>query len=386
MEQSALSGKQSASKRTPRKINRNLIFNLIREREPISRAELSRRTGLQRSTVSIIVEELIGKRWIMEGGIGRLPRGRRPTMIQLNSQRGVLALDIHPAEMAIAVADLSGRIVAQRVLALPPDPKKAFTAVLAGIRKVMAANKERQFDGVGICLPGRVDPTLEKFIFAPRLHWPIAALKSRIQRATGLHVEMDNVANACALAEVWSADSDGAHDLVVVNVSEGIATGIFANGRILRGNSGMAGEFGHVQLCSEGGVQCECGNCGCWETLASNTAALRYFRESGGSEPNPNFDRLLKLALGGDKVAGDALTKMAVHLGRGIRMLISGLDPREVVVVGAVTTAWHLLEPIINAEIKRNHLSQRPILRRTNHGSSARLRGAVALILHKISA
>jgi predicted NBD/HSP70 family sugar kinase len=381
-----LSGRQSASKRTPRNINRNLIFNLIRERQPISRAELSRRTGLQRSTVSIIVEELIGKHWILEGAIGHLPRGRRPTMIQLNSRRSVLALDIHPSEMTIAVADLSGRVVAQNVFALPPDPSKAITAVLAGIRKVMRANEGRHFDGLGTCLPGRVDRNLQTFIFAPRLHWPIAELKSRIQRDTGLHVEMDNVANACALAEVWDGHSDGAHDMVVVNVSEGIATGIFANGKILRGNGGMAGEFGHVQLCSEGGVLCECGNYGCWETLASNTAALRYFRESGASETEPTFDRLLKLALSGDKAAVDALTKVAVYLGRGIRMLISGLDPKEVVIVGDVTAAWHLLEPVIDMEIRRNSLSQPPMLRRTNHGNSARLRGAVALILSRISA
>ncbi len=386
MEHFALSAKQSASKRTPRHINRNLIFNLIRARQPISRAELSRRTGLQRSTVSIIVEELIGKRWIVEGDAGRLPRGRRPTMIQLNNQRGVLALDIHPSEMTIAVAELSGRIVAQQVFVLPLDSPKALTAVLAGIRKVRSAYKAMHFDGVGICLPGRTDRNLQKFIFAPRLHWPIASLKSRIQNTTGLSVEMDNVANACALAEVWFEDSDGAHDMVVVNVSEGIGTGIFANGKILRGNNGMAGEFGHVQLFSEEAILCECGNYGCWETLASNSAALRYFRESKLSEKKPSFDRLLKLALSGDQAALDALAKMAMYLGRGIRMLISGLDPKEIVVVGDVTAAWHLMEPVIATEIRRNSLSQPPILRRTNYGNSARLRGAVALILSKISA
>jgi predicted NBD/HSP70 family sugar kinase len=383
----ALAGKQSASRRTPRNINRNLIFNLIRARQPISRAELSRRTGLQRSTVSIIVEELIGKRWIVEGEIGQLPRGRRPTMIQLNSRRGVLALDIHPAEMTIAVADLSGKVVSQNVFLLPSEPTKALTSVVAGIRKVLGTNKAMQFDGVGICLPGRTDRELQKFIFAPRLHWPIAELKSRIERGTELHVEMDNVANACALAEVWFGDSDGAHDIVVVNVSEGIGTGIFANGKILRGGNGMAGEFGHVQLFSDTSILCECGNYGCWETLASNTAALRYFREADASEEKaPNFDRLVKLALSGDNTAIGALTKMGLYLGRGIRMLISGLDPKEIVIVGDVTLAWHLLEPIIDAEIKRNTLTKPPLLRRTNHGNSARLRGAVALILSKVSA
>lgn len=383
----ALNGKQSASRRTPRNINRNLIFNLIRVRQPISRAELSRRTGLQRSTVSLIVEELIVKQWIVEGEITQAPRGRHPTMIQLNSQRGVLGLDIHPSEVTIAVSDLSGRIVSQNVFNLPPDTTKALTSVLSGIRKVMNANKTMQFDGVGVCLPGRADRNLKKFIFAPRLHWPIAELKSRIQQATELPVEMDNVANACALAEVWLGDSDGAHDLVVVNVSEGIATGVFSNGEILRGANGMAGEFGHVELFRDPGLLCECGNSGCWETLASNSAALRYFRESPAAEAKQaNFDRLLKLAVSGDTHAIEALTRMATYLGRGIRMLVSGLDPREVVIVGDITSVWHLVEPVIHEEIKRNSLSKPPLLRRTNHGSSARLRGAVALILSKVSA
>jgi predicted NBD/HSP70 family sugar kinase len=385
MQNLALSDKQAASKRTPRHINRNLIFNLIRATQPVSRAELSRHTGLRRSTVSIIVEDLISKSWITEGARGYLPRGRHPTMIGLNNRRGVVGLDIHPSEMTIAISDLSGSIVAQNVFALPADSSKALAAVLAGVRRVLAENKTTHFDGIGIC-PGRVDRDLQKFIFAPRLHWPIAGLKSRIQGATGLRVEMDNVANACALAEVWFGDSDGAHDLIVVNVSEGIATGIFANGKILRGDNGMAGEFGHVQICSEGGVLCECGNYGCWETLASNTAALRYFRESGDSKTKPNFERLLKLALSGDKAAVGALTKMATYLGRGIRMLVSGLDPKEVVVVGQVTTAWHLLEPVIDTELRQSSLPRSPILRRSNHGGIARLRGAVALILSNVSA
>src|SRR5437879_1379730 len=88
--------KQSASNKTPRQINRNLVFNLIRTRQPISRADLARVSGLQRSTVSLIVEDLIKERWILEGSTGRLPRGRRPTFLELNHQRTVIALDIHP--------------------------------------------------------------------------------------------------------------------------------------------------------------------------------------------------------------------------------------------------------------------------------------------------
>ena len=372
--------KQTASNKTPRSINRNLLFNLIRTRQSVSRADLARLSGLQRSTVSLIVEELIVDKWILEGATGRLPRGRRPTMIQLNDQRGVIALDIHPAQTTVAVADLGGKIVAQNIIAIPTGAKEALPAIISGIKKMMAAHKEKSFDGIGICLPGRADLHLKKLIFAPNLNWPVLGIKSRIERATGLRVEMDNVANACALSEVWFGDSDGTHDLVAVNVAEGIGTGIFANGQLLRGDNGMAGEFGHVQIDPDGPL-CGCGNYGCWETLASHRAALRYYSELAPSQAKITFDQLLRLCQAGDKKATEALSKMAVQLGRGIRMISSALAPNEIVVVGDVTAVWHMLGPIVESELKKNSLAKVPHLRPAYDGNAARLRSAVALVL-----
>ncbi|HZY62250.1 MAG TPA: ROK family transcriptional regulator, partial [Edaphobacter sp.] len=371
-----------ASNKTPRRINRNLLFNFIRTRPSVSRADLARLSGLQRSTVSLIVEELIADRWVLEGATGRLPRGRRPTMIKLNDHRAVIALDIHPSRTTVAVADLGGKIVAQNVIVLPADAGKALTAIVSAIRKLIAAHKEKSFDGIGICLPGRTDLHLQKLIFAPNLKWPVVSIKSRIQRSTGLRVEMDNVANACALSEVWFGDSDGMHDLVVVNISEGIGTGIFANGQLLRGDNGMAGEFGHVQIDPEGPL-CACGNRGCWETLASNRAALRYYSELNPSTSVDSFDVLLKLAQTGDKKAISALEKMAFQLGRGIRMITSALAPNEIVIVGDVTAAWHTFGPIVEAELKKHSLSKLPVLRPAYDGSAARLRSAVALVMNE---
>ncbi|MDE3103751.1 MAG: ROK family transcriptional regulator [Acidobacteriota bacterium] len=375
-----LSGTQSASNKTPRRINRNLLFNLIRTKQPISRADLARLSGLQRSTVSLIVEELIAERWIFEGASGHLPRGRRPTMIELNEQRAIVALDIHPAQTTVAIVDLGGRILAQSVIELPQDGKKALTAIVAGVRRMMAAHKEKSFDGIGICLPGRTDLQSQKLIFAPNLKWPVLAIKARMERATGLRVAMDNVANACALSEVWFGDSDRTHDLVLVNVSEGIGTGIIANGQLLRGDSGLAGEFGHVEIQPDG-PQCACGNLGCWETLASNRAALRYYRELVPGSSKLTFAGLIKLAQAGDKSAVEALTRMARQLARGIRMIMSSLSPGEIVVVGDVTAMWHLIGPVVEAEIRKNSISRLPVLRPAYDGNAARLRSAVALFL-----
>jgi len=374
--------KLSASNKTPRQINRNLVFNLIRTRQPISRADLARVSGLQRSTISLIVEDLIRERWVLDGSTGKLPRGRHPTFLELNHQRAVIALDIHPAQTTVAVTDLGGKIVAQNVVALPNDPNKAITQIIAAIRKLIANHSDKSFDGIGISLPGRADPQLQKPIFAPNLNWPVQSIKSKIHRATGLRVEIDNVANACALSEVWFGDSDGLQDIVVVNVSEGIGTGIFSNGRLLRGANGMAGEFGHIEM-EHDGLLCGCGGRGCWETVASNSAGLRYYQEISGKKAPATFAALVKMAQADDQSALKALEKMSSFLGRGLRMIASALAPSEIVIVGDITSAWHLFGPKIEIELKHNAFSKAPRLRPAFEGNTARLRSAVALVMNQ---
>jgi predicted NBD/HSP70 family sugar kinase len=374
--------RQSASNKTPRQINRNLVFNLIRTHQPLSRADLARLSGLQRSTVSLIVEELIRDRWVTEGSIGRLPRGRRPTFLQLNDQRAVIALDIHPSQTTIAVANLGGRIVAQCVVPLPEDPKAVISTIAAAVKKIMAENRSRSFDGIGICIPGRPDPEEKRDVFTPRLTWSVSRLRDRLARSTGLRVEMDNVANACVLAEVWFGESDGLHDIVVVNVSEGVACGIFVNGRLLRGQAGMAGEFGHVQIESEG-PSCACGGIGCWESFASNRAGLRYYQEMTGKSGPISFESLIRLAEMGDPHAIAALHKMAEALGRGLRMVAAALAPTEMIVVGEITGAWYLVGATVDAAMKKNSLLPLPRLRPAPEGNIARLRSAVALVMNE---
>jgi predicted NBD/HSP70 family sugar kinase len=388
MQRTLLTNKMGASNKVPRQINRNLIFNQIRTRQPISRADLARASGLQRSTVSLIVEELLDARWIVEGSMGRLPRGRRPTFLNVNGQRGVLALDIHPSQTTLAVADLGGRIVVETVIALPEDPNKVIATIVSAIEEMIERNADRSFDGIGISLPGRVsilshsvtDRTqLGRPMFAPNVRWPIAQIKSSVEKATGLRVVADNVANACALSEVWFGDSDAARDLVIVNVSEGLGTGIFAHGRILRGEGGFAGEFGHVQI-DPAGPPCACGSNGCWETLAANPAGMRYYTELSGKR-TLTFDELLRLVNDGDQVAYKSIERMCTALGRGMHMIASALAPAEIVVVGDLTSIWPTAEPVIRAELCRLPLATVPRLRCANEGNNARLRSAVALVM-----
>jgi predicted NBD/HSP70 family sugar kinase len=245
---------------------------------------------------------------------------------------------------------------------------------------MLRSHSNRTFEGIGINLPGRFDPNFEKSIFAPNIEWPIGQLKSRVERGTGLPVVVDNVANACALSEMWFGYSDTMHDLVVVNVSEGIGTGIFANGRLLRGQAGVAGEFGHVQL-DPNGARCGCGGRGCWETIASNRAGLRYYAEIS-NKPVPSFDALIQLAKENDAAAKQALTMMCKGLGRGMHMIALALAPGEIVVVGDITNDWDLAGAVIEAEMRRFPLVRAPSIRPAREGINARLRSAVALIMN----
>ncbi len=276
--------------------------------------------------------------------------------------------------------DLNGHVSGETVVPFPEDPKRVIGAMLRAIAKLIATHRDRSFEGIGINLPGRFNHQIGKAIFAPNVQWPIGEIKLRVEKATGLTTVVDNVANACALSEVWFGASDGTCDLVVVNVSEGIGTGIFANGRLLRGNEDAAGEFGHVQLDPQG-LQCNCGSRGCWETMASNRAAVRYYQQSSGRSA-PSFEEILQLAEAKDKFAVEALTKMCAALGRGMHMVVSALAPGEIILVGEITRLWPLISPVIEAELRRFPLIGIPTLRMASNPDTARLRSAVALVMH----
>jgi len=221
-------------------------------------------------------------------------------------------------------------------------------------------------------------------VFAPNLRWGDFDIHTPIAKATGLEVEMENAANACVLAAVWFDHMDECKNFVVVTVSEGIGTGILVNGRLVHGMNGMAGEFGHVPLDPEGPV-CGCGSRGCWEVFASNRAGLRYYSESGVQPGGLSFPDLLSRADQGDVRAAQAVDKMAHYLGRGMRMIVAGLAPERIIVVGDLTRSWHRFGPVIETEVKQQVLPGGcpPCLVPAHEDGRARLRGTIALVLQK---
>jgi predicted NBD/HSP70 family sugar kinase len=374
---------QGASSEVVRDINRRIILNLIRTRQPISRADLARLSGLQRSTVSLIVEELIKEHWVLEGPTGRLPRGRRPTFLRLNDERVIIGVVVRPTQTMFALADVNGKFISQQTMKTPADPKEAIAAIVAGIRPLMESGQGKKIEGIGISLPGRVDHRTGNLLFAPNLGWHNLDLRTPISAATGLEVELENAANACVLAAVWFDRMEAFRNLVAVTVSEGIGVGILMNGQLVRGFHGMAGEFGHVPLDPKGPM-CSCGSRGCWEVYGSNRAALRFYNESAPAR-GLTFPDLLSLADQGDPKAAQALDTMALYLGRGLRMVVAGLAPERIIIVGEVTRAWHRMGPVIESEVRAQVLPGGvvPQLIPAHEDSMGRMRGTVALVLEK---
>jgi predicted NBD/HSP70 family sugar kinase len=384
-----------ASSGTARDINRRIVLNLIRRHQPISRAALARESGLQRSTVSAITEQLIAERWVIKGAVGHLPRGRKPTFLHLNAERaGIIGVDVQPGATTLAVASVEGQFLAQESMTTGTDPADFVARLGRRISYLMRAYPKSSYEGIGLSLPGRVDVASQHLTFAPSLGWSDLALKAPLEKVTGLNVELENAANACALAELWSGrHGEGVRDLVVVTVSDDIGVGMIMNGLLVQGSTGTAGEFGHVALVDEG-PQCRCGNRGCWEMLASHAAAIGYYSQTStprkgevGSKSDMAtvaFGDLLRLMEQGDARACKALNQMAHYLGVGIAMLVTGLAPDALVVIGEVTRAWDKLGSIVTDAVRQRsftHAATRILA--TNPDAQPRLRGAIALVLQK---
>jgi predicted NBD/HSP70 family sugar kinase len=378
-----LSDVQLASSETARHINRDIVLELIRTSQPISRADLARRSGLQRSTVSQIVEQLIREKWVREGSVASAPRGRRPTLIGLNEDLVAIAIDVHPRQAIVAVVDLNGRLLARSLVPLTSDPEASTRLLIDCMQRMEHTVPRKSIEGIGISLPGRVDPTTQRLTFAPNLHWPEFDIKKVIESKMGLPVKMENAATAALLAELTFSRMDGTSDAVLVTISEGVGAGVFANGQLIVGTHGLAGEFGHI-LVDPSGPLCACGQHGCWETFSSCTAALRYFHELQPTASAIDFPELLNLAEEGNPEAVQALEKQATWIGRGLRMIIAALSPSTILITGEISPAWHRFGPIIEREAALLTLAgNAPVIRPGHEGEVARLRGAAALVFQR---
>ena len=372
---------------TMRAINRQIVLNYVRDRGPISRAEIARRTSLQRSTISEIVDSLLEEGLIEEVGAGASTGGRCPQLLALRaSGAAAVGIDIAPTHTTVASCDLAGSVLEREVFETHHDFEKTIRRAVSAATRLIGQSPGR-IEGVGVSLPGLVDPSTGRLVYVPYFKWRDLDVGRRLNVATGLKVAVDNDAHAAALAELWfgRAEVSEARDFIMVFIAEGVGTGIIFDRQIYRGEGGAAGEFGHMVIGERAPVPCSCGGYDCWEAFASGRAAVaRYAALVGDEEARQmSFAQLIDRALDGEAAARGALLETARHLGRGISNLIVGFSPEIVVVGGAITRAWELVSGILDEAVKRSIRRDLPAtcLTPSTIGDEASLMGALSLVL-----
>ena len=378
---------QTARLATIRDINRQIVLNYVREREPISRATIAKETALQRSTVSAIVDCLQNDGLVEEVGEGESTGGRRPTLLKLRTAGAIaIGVSVTPTRVMLATCDLAGRILHQREFPIDLDPDKTFQKIVYCINDFKSQD-HAAIESVGISLPGLVDPSTGTAIYLPYFDWRDLPVAKIVSSGTSLPVTIDNDANAMALAELWFGRPEvtDARDFILILVAEGVGTGIIIDGQVYRGQRGAAGEFGHMIVGTEAPVACSCGNYDCWEAFSSERAAVaRYSRSKSGNDgATVDFASLIDRALADQTEAKQVLSETAHYLGIGISNLVVGFSPEVVIVGGQIARAWPLIGEALGQTIERSIRRGLPSARilASTLDKEPTLMGALSLVL-----
>jgi glucokinase-like ROK family protein len=387
--------KRSGSLGSLRALNRSRVIDTLRQLGVASRAEIARRTGLSRSTVSSLVGELqdsgvITERQTNGEGSATARGGRPPTLIALDPSVGVaIGVDFGKTHVAAAASDLSHTVLAESRREMEGD-YDAGAGFEAGEQLVAEVLAEAKVDrdvviGAGLGVPGPIHlqtGTVGSSAILPG--WNEVRVAEEFGARLQLPVHVDNDANLAALAELhWGAGRD-ASNLVYLTAGTGIGSGIVIDGRLYRGAGGTAGEIGHTTI-DEGGSICRCGSRGCLETFAGMPAILELLKPSLGDDLTA--ERVIEQAADGDLACQRAIGDAGRHLGAALANLCNLVNPERIVVGGSLAQAGDtLLDPmretvqrraIVSAardvEVVRGELSER-----------AEMLGAVALVLYEV--
>jgi predicted NBD/HSP70 family sugar kinase len=382
-----------ARRGTSREINRQIALNLVRSRQPISRADLARLMGVRRGAISRLVKDLLRSKQVFEGAKGESKRGRKPRHLYIETRRScAMAVDISASRTLMLVTDPLG----YPLLDIQEFPTRRPAH---GLVKQLARNLERVLGehpefgeclGVGIVVAGLVDLDRGRLRNAPTLGWRDLELEEPLRKAVGLPVVVENDVKACVLAQVWAvrghAPVDGA--VAFVNASDGVDVGIALHGQLLRGAHNNAGEFGHIGL-SMDGPRCACGQRGCWEAYVSVRAIVARYCGTDPSWPasaaasDVTVAAIVARAHEGETRALETLRETGYYLGRGLAMIVKAVEPRRIYVSGELTEAWELIQASVRQAMREQALipeaGETEILV-VPLGEHPRLRGAAALV------
>jgi len=389
-----------ATRSTPRDINRRILLNLVREHQPVSRADLARMMKIGRGRVTELVTDLVKEGELEVGATTSLPRGRRPEMLSVRTgDRLVMAVDVRFSRTFLMLSDFSGAAKAVDSFETVMDPPALISAIGKCARELLKKHdRKKHCEGIGLVVPGMVDQKTGRVINSPQLGWKDVEVRDALSRAMHLPVEIENAPIACALAQMWLGERGVKvpQNFVYVTVSDGVGAGIVVNGELVRGDSNTAGEFGHMPIeIGDGSATCLCGAKGCLETRTSNIATLsRYLGVPFSPETardllmtsGVTISDVVARATGGDERAVESLRETGRYLGAGIATIVNALNPATIFIGGEVMGAWDIIGPEIRAAIASRALSPNAAATRIvidPTDTYPRLRGATALVAAK---
>ncbi len=377
-----------ARSNTVRDINRRIVLNYVRENAPISRSEIAKKTALQRSTVSLIVQELKDLALINEIH-GESSGGRPPVLLTLQTLKPIaLGIAVMTDITQVVTGDLSGRIIDREEFETDPDFEVTLSRIIKCSKRLIAKN-EGSIEGIGVSVPGVVDVESRVAFFVPHFKWNDVKIGELLEDALDLPVKADNDANAVALAELWfgqESEIDEDRNFIAILVKEGIGTGIVIDGEVYQGKNGTAGEFGHMTIGKEAPVKCATGSRDCWEALASDRATMARYRNltsEAAAKAVKNMEGLVRLANSGVPDAQKAIKETARYLAIGIANIIQAMGPESIILAGEITNAWPLIyedlrHAIENCICREYHSTNLTI---SKFGDDESAMGAMALFL-----
>ncbi len=342
-----------------RETNELKLLHIIRDRQPISRADLVKATGLRAGTVSVVVNRLLRAAAIYEGEAAPSSGGRPATYLQINAEKAYVigaAIGVH--QTIFGVSDFNGRILNQRTIRTERDAEGFLARLGNEIAALLNAHfKHARLAAVGISIPGLVDHVDGCLVRSPNLGWRDVPIKAILEARLDLPVHVENDANAAALSELWYGPMEvwSANCVLFILIVEGVGTGLILNGELYVGSRIGMGGFGHISV-DPHGPPCSCGSIGCWETIASDAATLeRYIAKCPDGKSVHSLQNLIDIVYGGDECAAGVLKKTASAIGRGIKGLAHGLAPEIIVIGGQITASWSIIEPVISQELKSEY-------------------------------
>jgi predicted NBD/HSP70 family sugar kinase len=391
-----------------RRHNLSLLLDEIHRHGELSRAELTQRTGLNRSTIGALVAELTDLRLLCEQVPTSHVRAGRPSHL-VGPQLGgpfVIAVDLDVDRLASAAVGLSGTLLFSRGCALGTldrRPNRVADLIATDVEALIAClEPDARPVGVGVSIPGTVTRDRTGVALSPNLNWHnigfAALVEDRIHQLTGrrLPVELGNDADLGVLAEHLRGAARDCADVVFLTGRTGVGAGILVNGVALRGHQGLAGEIGHVVL-DPAGPPCHCGNAGCVETYIGQAAVLR---EVGCPTP-PGRQSMLwlddlvsTLDAGADTgaVANPLVSGMravAEPLGRTIANLVNVLNPQRIVLAGILDRILRVARDDVELALHRHvfdHSRGAAELCPAGLGANSSLIGAAELAFQRLLA